>query len=111
MTNSAASWPSTPRTHTPPEQLPLVFAEFHRTLAHGGHLLLSGHTGNNELRHHTEAYGGHPVSYESHLLPLDQIVELLTRAGLVVTARLSHEPVDGATRSHASVLARKAELP
>ncbi len=34
--------------HTPPAVLPSVFAEFHRTLAPGGHLMLAGYVGNDE---------------------------------------------------------------
>jgi SAM-dependent methyltransferase len=41
------------------------------------HLLLVGHVGNHEHVRHAQAYGGHPVSYESHLLPPDRIAELL----------------------------------
>ncbi|MFF3967935.1 class I SAM-dependent methyltransferase [Streptomyces griseorubiginosus] len=55
--------------HTPPEVLPDVFAEFQRTLAPGGHLMIAGHVGDDIRLHPTQAYGGHPVSYTSHLLP------------------------------------------
>ncbi|MEU6222503.1 class I SAM-dependent methyltransferase [Streptomyces sp. NPDC047042] len=97
--------------HTPPEQLPSVYAEFHRTLAPGGVLMLAGHVGGEEyLRlRPTEAYGGHPVSYESHLLPPDRIAELLNEAGLVLTSRLVQEPEEGAQRTVATFLARKPE--
>ncbi|MFD4557651.1 class I SAM-dependent methyltransferase [Streptomyces sp. NPDC058469] len=95
--------------HTPPDQLPVVFAEFHRTLAPGGQLMLAGHVGDDQLLHPTQAYGGHPVSYESHLLPPDRIAELLTQAGLTLTARLVQEPAEGAKRTHATFLARKPE--
>ncbi|WKX73726.1 class I SAM-dependent methyltransferase [Streptomyces sp. XD-27] len=97
--------------HTPPELLPVVFAAFHRTLAPGGHLMLAGHVGDGERLRPTRAYGGHPVSYESHLLPADRIAELLDRAGLAVTARLTEEPDEGATRTIATFLARKPERP
>ena len=97
--------------HTPPAEPPLVFAEFHRTLAPGGRLMLAGHVGEDQLLCPTQAYGGHPVSYESHLVPPDRIAELLTRAGFALTARMVLEPVDGATRTHATFLARKAEQP
>ncbi|WP_327695481.1 class I SAM-dependent methyltransferase [Streptomyces sp. NBC_00459] len=99
--------------HTPPEHLPAVYAEFHRTLAPGGLLMLAGHVATDEpLRlSPTQAYGGHPVSYESHLLPAERIAELLRRAGFVITARLSQEPAEaaGAKRAFATVLARKPE--
>lgn len=51
--------------HTPPEHLPTVFAEFHRTLAPGGHLSLWTYVGDDEHLRPTQAYGGHPVSYEA----------------------------------------------
>ncbi|MFG2783618.1 class I SAM-dependent methyltransferase [Streptomyces prunicolor] len=95
--------------HTPPDQLPVVFGEFHRTLAPGGHLMLAGHVGDEQLLRPTHGYGGHLVSYESHLLPPDRIAELLTRAGLTLTARLVLEPAEGAKRTHAVFLARKPE--
>ncbi|MFJ5305131.1 class I SAM-dependent methyltransferase [Streptomyces sp. NPDC088350] len=97
--------------HTPPDQLPLVFAEFHRMLAPGGHLMLAGHVGDHQLLRPTQAYGGHPVSYESHLLPPDRIAELLEGAGLALTARLVQEPAEGAKRTYATFLARKPERP
>ncbi|MGW8884559.1 class I SAM-dependent methyltransferase [Streptomyces sp. NPDC055749] len=95
--------------HTPPELLPVVFAEFHRTLAPGGHLMLAGHVGNDEHLRPTQAYGGHAVSYESHLVPTDRLARLLDRAGLVTTAQLVEEPAEGATRTVATLLARKPE--
>jgi len=97
--------------HTPPEQLPVVFGEFHRTLAPGGHLMLAGHVGDNQLRRPTQAYGGHPVSYESHLIPPERIAELLERAGFAITARLVQEPTAESKRTYATVLARKPEHP
>ncbi|WP_369357673.1 class I SAM-dependent methyltransferase [Streptomyces sp. cg2] len=95
--------------HTPPEVLPRVFAEFHRTLAPGGRLMVAGHVGDNVRLRPARAYGGHPVSYESHLIPAERIAALLGRAGLVVTARLAQEPAEDAHRSIATVLARKPE--
>lgn len=97
--------------HTPPKLLPVVFAEFRRTLAPGGHLMLAGHVGDDERARPTQAYGGHPVTYESHLLPPDRIAGLLDRAGLAVTARLVQAPDQGARRTVATFLARKPESP
>ncbi|MFI8434519.1 class I SAM-dependent methyltransferase [Streptomyces sp. NPDC079020] len=95
--------------HTPAELLPVVFAEFHRTLAPGGHLMLVGHVGDDEIRRPAHAYGGHAVTYESHLLPPGRIAELLSRAGLAVGAHLVEAPCDGATRTIATFMARKPE--
>ncbi len=99
--------------HTPPEQLPVLYAEFHRTLAPGGLLMLAGYVGDDEYLHlrPTEGYGGHPVSYESHLLPAERIAELLNRAGFVITARLVQEPGEVVRRTVVTLLARKPELP
>ncbi|MFJ9770338.1 class I SAM-dependent methyltransferase [Kitasatospora sp. NPDC101157] len=97
------AWYST--HHTPPQWLPTVFAEFHRTLAPGGHLLWGDFVGDERLRP-TRGYG-RPVSYESYLLPLDRVVGLLERAGLVVTARLEQAPNGRVTRPHACLVARK----
>ncbi|MDQ0794890.1 class I SAM-dependent methyltransferase [Streptomyces sp. B1I3] len=95
--------------HTPPELLPVVFAEFRRTLAPGGHLMLAGHVGDDEHLRPTQAYGGHPVSYASHLVPPDRIAGLLEEAGLTVTARLVQAPDEGARRAVATFMARRAE--
>jgi SAM-dependent methyltransferase len=74
--------------HLPPDLLPTAFAEFHRTLEPGGRLLLWTHTGDHERKRLTHAYGGLPVSYESHRLPADHLADLLQQAGFAVTARL-----------------------
>jgi SAM-dependent methyltransferase len=97
--------------HTPPELLPAVFAEFHRVLAPGGHLLLAFQVG-DERRHIEEAYGHTGLSYDAYRLRPDHVTELLGRAGIVVDARLVREP-EGAEkrllRQQAFLLARKPE--
>ena len=84
-----------------------MFAEFHRTLAPGGHLIPAGHVGHGEHPHPTRAYGAHPVSYESHLLSAERIAELLEQAGPAVTARLVQEPEEGMRWRVGTILARK----
>jgi SAM-dependent methyltransferase len=91
--------------HTPPELLPLVFAEFHRTLAPGGHLLLGFHVGDERL--HSEQAYGHAVPFDAYLLQPDRIAELVSQAGLAVTAQLVREPGEREKRPQASLLARK----
>ncbi|GAA2409256.1 class I SAM-dependent methyltransferase [Streptomyces coeruleofuscus] len=93
--------------HTPPQWLPTVYAEFHRTLAPGGRLMLAGPVGSGEHLRPSHAYGDHPVSYESYLLPPDRIAELLHRAGLVVTTRVVQEPDEGTKRQIGTFLAYK----
>jgi SAM-dependent methyltransferase len=93
--------------HTPPQWLPTVYAEFHRTLAPGGRLMLAGPVGSGEHLRPSHAYGDHPVSYESYLLPPDRIAELLHKAGLVVTTRVVQEPDEGTKRQIGTFLAYK----
>ncbi|BCL21358.1 class I SAM-dependent methyltransferase [Streptomyces tuirus] len=95
--------------HTPTQWLPTAFAEFRRTLAPGGRLMLAGHVGNGEHLRPTRAYGDHPVSYESRLLPPARIAELLGQAGLVVTTRVVQEPEEGGGRQYGTFLAYKPE--
>ncbi|MEV8288268.1 class I SAM-dependent methyltransferase [Streptomyces niveus] len=99
------AWYST--HHTPPRWLPTVFAEFHRALAPGGHLLWGDYVGDERVTP-TQGYG-RPVSYESYLLPLDRVTGLLEEAGLVVAAKLEQEPTGRSNRPHACLLARKPE--
>uniref|UniRef100_A0AAU3H5Q6 Class I SAM-dependent methyltransferase n=1 Tax=Streptomyces sp. NBC_01401 TaxID=2903854 RepID=A0AAU3H5Q6_9ACTN len=76
--------------HTPWELLPVVFAEFHRVLAPGGHLLMAFKAG-DKLKHLENAYG-HELSLDVYWMSPDRIAELLGRAGLTVDARLITEP-------------------
>ena len=93
--------------HTPPELLPVVFAEVHRVLAPGGQLLLAFQVG-NERRHIEHGYG-HTVALDAYRLSPDSIAELLHRAGLVVHARLLREPDTREKVQQACLLARKPE--
>ena len=92
--------------HVPPDQLPVVFAEFHRVLAPGGHVLLAFQAG-DERRHVTEAFG-RPVSVDAHLLPPGHVAALLGQAGLDMQAQLLREPYAGLeSDQRAYLLARK----
>lgn len=77
--------------HTPPEMLPVVFAEFYRVLCPGGHLLLAFQVGDDERVHRELAYG-HAVSLDSYRLSPDRVAELLNETGLVVHTRALREP-------------------
>ena len=92
--------------HIPPDQLPRVFAEFHRVLAPGGHLLAAFQAG-DERRHVTEAFG-RPVCVDAYRLPPDHVARLLGEAGLDLRAQLLREPHEGyETDQRAYLLARK----
>jgi SAM-dependent methyltransferase len=89
--------------HTPPGELPVVFAEFSRVLGDGGHVLIGFHDG-DERRRPERAYG-HPVSYDTYLLPPQRVGELLGEAGFSELARLHHA---GVKWPAASLLVRKS---
>ncbi|MDQ1064577.1 hypothetical protein QFZ32_000016 [Streptomyces canus] len=72
--------------------------------------MMAGHVGDDIHLRPTQAYGGHPVSYASHLLPPDRIVALLNQAGLVLIVRLLQEPDEG-KRTIATFLAHKPQQP
>nr|WP_221377646.1 class I SAM-dependent methyltransferase [Actinoplanes polyasparticus] len=95
--------------HTPPALLPMVFAEFRRVLAPGGHLLLAFQVGNERL--HIEHGYGHSVSLDAYRLLPDDIAELLTQAGLLVQARMIREPQAREKARQACLLGRKPAVP
>ena len=104
------AWYST--VHTPPELLPAVFAEFHRVLAPGGHLLLAFKAG-DERRHLDRAYG-HELSLDVYWMPPDDVAGLVGGAGLITDAQLIREPDEREKSTQgrqAFLLAHKPENP
>ncbi|GIH12256.1 class I SAM-dependent DNA methyltransferase [Rugosimonospora africana] len=91
--------------HTPPERLPALFAEFHRVLAPGGHVLLAFQAGDERLR--VERAYGQAVSLDAYRLPPDRVADLLSQAGLVMVARLVREPDETEKVPQAHLLARR----
>ena len=91
--------------HTPPERLPVVFAEFARVLAPGGHLLLAFQSG-DEPRHITHAYG-HDIALDAYRLPPDGIAVMLNNARLAVQSQLLRAPDESEKTPQAFLLARK----
>ncbi|MCB5274955.1 Malonyl-[acyl-carrier protein] O-methyltransferase [Arthrobacter sp. SO5] len=75
--------------HSPPTDLPRVFAEFFRVLAPGGHALLSFQIGEGH-RHLSRAYG-HDVSMVSYLFTPEIIAEHLADAGFSVIAQMTRQ--------------------
>ncbi len=90
--------------HTPPKQLPDVFAEFRRVLRPGGRLLLAFQAGDGPV-HLTQAYG-HAVSLDAHRLDPDSVTGQLADAGITVEARLVRRPEPPEKVSQAYLLAR-----
>ncbi|MFF3333361.1 class I SAM-dependent methyltransferase [Streptomyces sp. NPDC002888] len=93
--------------HTPVDLLPSLFAEFHRVLAPGGHLLLAFQTG-DEPRH-LDGPWGHPVALDFQRRQPDTIAGLLRTAGFALHSRAVREPDDalGDTAPQAFLIARK----
>ncbi|MEC4574897.1 class I SAM-dependent methyltransferase [Streptomyces virginiae] len=96
-------WYST--LHTPPAELPSVFAEFARVLAPGGHALIAFEAGDGRVR--LEHAYGHPVDLDVYRMPPDRIAALLAGAGLAEAARLLREPAPGESCPQGFLLARK----
>jgi SAM-dependent methyltransferase len=95
--------------HTPSERLPVVFAEFHRVLGPGGHLLLAFQAGDEPV--HLEQAYGHAVSLDVYRRSPEQVGTLLGQAGLVVHAQLIRGPEGFEKSQQAYLLAHKPEKP
>ncbi|MCH0563888.1 MULTISPECIES: class I SAM-dependent methyltransferase [unclassified Streptomyces] len=93
--------------HVPDEHLPAVFAEFHRVLVPGGHVLLAFQTGDAPEHLHLAERFGHGIALDYWFRPPEPVAGLLTAAGLAVRARVVREPVAEETRARAFLLARK----
>jgi SAM-dependent methyltransferase len=91
--------------HTPPAQLPEVFAEFRRVLEPGGRLLLGFQAGNGPV-HLTHAYG-HDISLDAYRLDPDEVGTLVIRAGMTEDARLVRAPAPPEKVPQAYLLARR----
>jgi SAM-dependent methyltransferase len=105
--DGVVAWYST--IHTPDEQLPALFAGFHRVLRPGGHLLLGFQCG-DEPRHYEQAFG-HQVSLTFLRRRPEGVAALLSEAGLTVrstTVRAPDEP-QGEPVSQASLIARRPQ--
>ncbi|MFE0249445.1 class I SAM-dependent DNA methyltransferase [Streptomyces sp. NPDC059010] len=94
--------------HTPVDQLPSLFAEFHRVLAPGAPLLLAFQAG-DEHRHHDRPFG-HPVALTFQRRRPEDMADLLTAAGFALLSRTVREPDPtlDETSQQAFLIARKS---
>jgi SAM-dependent methyltransferase len=93
--------------HTPPHELPVVLAEFHRVLAPGGHLLV-GFWAGDDPSHPTQVFD-HAVAPAYRWSP-DHLAAMLRTSGLAEVARMVREPQPTDRRQFQEIhlLARKA---
>ncbi|MFF4017538.1 class I SAM-dependent DNA methyltransferase [Streptomyces sp. NPDC001843] len=93
--------------HVPDDHLPTVFAEFHRTLVPGGHVLLCFQSGDDAGRMRLTERFGHEIDLYYYWRTPDTVSALLAEAGLEPVATTVREPVDDEKRPRAFLLARK----
>ncbi|MER5212189.1 class I SAM-dependent methyltransferase [Streptomyces sp. NPDC002838] len=93
--------------HVPDDRLPETFAEFHRVLVPGGHVLLVFQAGDKEEHLHLTERFGQEISLDYYLRTPDAVAGQLTAAGLQVHARVLREPYEEETRPRAFLLVRK----
>ncbi|WP_328885600.1 class I SAM-dependent methyltransferase [Streptomyces sp. NBC_00316] len=93
--------------HTPPQELPVILAEFHRVLAPGGHLLV-GFSASDDPSHPTQVFD-HTVAPAYRWSP-DHLAAMLRTSGLAEVARMVREPqpTDRRQFQEVQLLARKA---
>lgn len=93
--------------HTPPQELPVVLAEFHRALAPGGHLLIC-FSASDDPSHTTQVFD-HAVTPAYRWWP-DHLAALLRESGLAEVARMVRQPqpTDRRQFEEVQLLARKA---
>ncbi|MEU4393402.1 class I SAM-dependent methyltransferase [Kribbella sp. NPDC023855] len=79
--------------HIPDDEVPTVFAHFHRVLRPGGPLQLGFHVGDIS-RLKTEGYGGHPMTVYVHRRQPDKVASWLRDAGFEIEAQWLCDPDD-----------------
>ncbi|MEU0427301.1 methyltransferase domain-containing protein [Streptomyces canus] len=91
--------------HTPVDQLPRLFTEFHRVLAPGGHLLVAFQAGDKD-RHHDRPWG-RPVALTFLRRRPEQIIGLLRAAGFALVSQTVREPSPEEVSQQAFLIARR----
>jgi SAM-dependent methyltransferase len=86
--------------------LPTVLASLARALVPGGQLLLGMHVGDGDVVR-TEAYGGVPVAWTTHLWRPEQLTVLLSDAGLDTVAELRLPPPAPGQRNQVLLAGRR----
>jgi len=97
------AWYST--IHTPPLDLPGVFAEFSRVLVPGGYLLVGFHVGDGQWPRTVTYREG--VAVDLYDVTPDTMADLARQAGLVVQAQLVRAAQGRESQPQASLIAAK----
>jgi SAM-dependent methyltransferase len=106
-TGGVLAWYST--IHTPPQDLPGVFAEFSRVLAPAGHLLAGFHVGDG---HRPRTVAFRPgVSVDAYDVTPERVADLARQAGLLVHTQLVRAAQGRETRPQGSLIAVKPANP
>ena len=90
----------------PRDVLPAVLGTYAAALVPGGQTLIGTHVGDGDLVR-TEAYGGVPVSWTTHLWRPEQLASLITAAGLTVVTELRFPAMPPATHPQVLLAARR----
>jgi SAM-dependent methyltransferase len=101
------AWCST--IHTPPHDLPRVFAEFARVLAPGGLLLVGFHVGDGDRPRSVNFRNG--ASVDAYDVTPERVADLTREAGLVIQVQLSRAAQGGEQRAQASLIAARPSSP
>ncbi len=86
--------------------LPQVLASFAETLVPGGQAMVGTHVGDEDVMR-SEAYGGVPVQWTTHLWRPEQLAELLERAGLEPVVELRWPAMPPSPRPQVLLVARR----
>ena len=90
----------------PRDVLPSVLADFAAALVPGGQTLIGTHVGDGDIVR-TEAYGGVPVSWTTHLWRPEALVSMVTGAGLELVAETRFPDSPPSPRPQVVIAARK----
>ncbi|MFC3688173.1 class I SAM-dependent DNA methyltransferase [Aquipuribacter hungaricus] len=90
----------------PRDVLPGVLASFAAALVPGGQVVVGTHAGDGDVRR-TEAYGGVPVRWTTHLWQPEQLSALLVAAGLEPVVELRFPPAPPVGRPQVLLVARR----
>ncbi|HEY6748198.1 MAG TPA: class I SAM-dependent methyltransferase [Mycobacteriales bacterium] len=90
----------------PRDLLPGVLATYAAALVPGGQAVIGTHAGDGDLVR-TEAYGGVPVSWTTHLWRPEELTGLLAAAGLTVVAELRFPALPPATHPQVLLAAQR----